>query len=298
MGRRKPTLRVLGKDRQVRRHRLTGVRLPFVAAALAALIAVLAGCGGNGERPAAKSSAPPPSPTAAKPVPAPATDACYTMSFAEAVAPTADASPQACRKPHTTETYAVGRLDNVVNGHLVAVDSARVQQQVASACTKPLATYLGGSTEDIRLSMLRPVWFTPSIKASEQGAKWYRCDVIAIGGKDKLVSVKGRLKGVLGNDSTANTYGLCSTAKPETADSSRVPCGEKHTWKAVSTVTLPAGKYPGEDAARTAAEAPCKDAARDAAADALNFDYGYEWPTKKQWAAGQTYDVCWAPDES
>ncbi len=30
--------------------------------------------------------------------------------------------------------------------------------------------------------------------------------------------------------------------------------------------------------------------------DALNFQWGYEWPTEKQWDDGQTYGRCWAPD--
>ena len=34
------------------------------------------------------------------------------------------------------------------------------------------------------------------------------------------------------------------------------------------------------------------------AEDALDYEWGYEWPTAEQWAAGQTYGRCWAPDTS
>ena len=27
----------------------------------------------------------------------------------------------------------------------------------------------------------------------------------------------------------------------------------------------------------------------------LEFSYGWEWPTRRQWAAGQRYGYCWAP---
>ena len=31
------------------------------------------------------------------------------------------------------------------------------------------------------------------------------------------------------------------------------------------------------------------------AEDALDYEWGYEWPTADQWAARQTYGRCWAP---
>ena len=38
------------------------------------------------------------------------------------------------------------------------------------------------------------------------------------------------------------------------------------------------------------------EAARAIASDALDYEWGYEWPTKEQWQAGQTFGRCWAPD--
>ena len=34
------------------------------------------------------------------------------------------------------------------------------------------------------------------------------------------------------------------------------------------------------------------------AEDALDYEWGYEWPTADQWAAGQNYGRCWAPETS
>jgi hypothetical protein len=47
---------------------------------------------------------------------------------------------------------------------------------------------------------------------------------------------------------------------------------------------------------RAAGETPCEAAARRVASDSLNFRWGYEWPTEKQWDAGQHHGLCWAPD--
>lgn len=295
MGRWQSTFRLLGEDGPMRSRSATALAPAVLLLVLAAL---LTGCGGGADEPAAHSSAPAPSPSpsAAKPVPQPAADACYPLTFQQAVAPTSTAKPRPCSKPHTSETYDVGRLANVVDGHLLAVDSEQVQHQVTQACSKPLTRYLGGSIKSLRLSMLRPVWFTPSVDESEQGASWYRCDVIAIAGPDKLMRIKGRVKGALGNAQTAERYAMCSTAKPGNADFTRVPCSSSHSWKAISTVDLPPGKYPGEKAAENASVSACRDAARSRAEDALKFEWGHEWPTAKQWAAGQTYDICWAED--
>lgn len=271
-------------------------------------LAALAGCGGggNGDAGGAGPASAPTSPTSpsatptrATPAPEPAADACYRLTFDQALATTArGGSEVSCRKHHTSETYAVGSLDSVVDGHLLAVDSARVRRQVSTTCPRQLATYLGGSVRDLRLSMVRPVWFTPSVEESDQGQRWYRCDAVAIAGPSSLLSLSGRLKGVLGSD-RADDYAMCSTAEPGASGFRRVPCVEKHAWRALSTVPVtPArhGAYPGVADAKAAGRTTCRDAAKDAADDALDYQWGYEWPTAQEWDSGQTYGICWAPD--
>ena len=59
----------------------------------------------------------------------------------------------------------MGQLRTVVDGHLVAVDSTRVQQQVARVCPRKVAEFLGTTDDALRLTMLRAVWFTPERRA-------------------------------------------------------------------------------------------------------------------------------------
>ena len=91
----------------------------------------------------------------------------------------------------------MGQLSTVVDGHLVAVDSTRVQQQVARVCPRKLAAFLGTTDDALRLTMLRAVWFTPSVEQSDAGANWYRCDVVAVAGDNRLAKMRGTLKGAL-----------------------------------------------------------------------------------------------------
>ena len=247
------------------------------------------------------SSATPTPVVAAPPPPAPLVGACYRLSFDEAVAPTSEEQPVGCDKGHTSQTFAVGRLDLVTNGHLLAVDSAAVQKQVAHRCPAQLASYVGATDEQLRLSLLRPVWFTPTVEQSDAGATWYRCDVIAVTGDKTVAKFDTDLKGALKKPEARSEFAMCGTAQPGTKEFGRVLCRDDHTWKAISVIDLADeakknGRYPGEDAVKAAGQDACQEAARAIASDALDYEWGYEWPTKDQWDAGQTYGRCWSPD--
>ncbi len=260
-----------------------------------ASLALLAACtddpdGRDGELPTPTSL-----PRATDP-PAPKEGACYRLSFKEAVAYTTDARPRSCRRPHTSVSYAVGDIDNVVDGHLVAVDSQLVAEQVAEACRSRFGEYVGGSLEQQRLSMLRPVWFTPTVEESDGGAAWYRCDVIAVAGNERLAPLDGDIRAALDTPEGRDRWGMCGTAEPGSRTFERVLCSGRHSWRAVEVVTFPEGGYPGERAAQERGQRPCEAAGNAAAEDPLDFQWGYEWPTRKQWDAGTTYGLCWVPD--
>ena len=284
MERRQPALHLLGGDAEVRTRRL----LLAAAAALA-----LTACGGS------PSSAPPSpgaseSATVPSPPPRPATGACHELTYDQAVAATAPSTTTSCHASHASETYAVGNLDVVVDGHLLAVTSARAQKQAATVCPARLHAFVGGSRDDLRLSMLRAVWFTPTSDEATAGASWYRCDVIVVAGDSQLADVTASLKGAL-DGARAADLAMCGTAAPGTSAFHRVLCREPHSWKAVDTVDISGSAYPGASTVKSAGTAHCKSVAQQSAANRLKFKWGYEWPTAAQWAVGQHYGICWAP---
>jgi hypothetical protein len=241
-----------------------------------------------------------PASTPTPPPPPPERGACYRLSYDEALAPTNSDAPVPCGKGHTSQTFAVGQLDLVVNGHLLAVDSDAVRQQVARRCPDKLAAFLGATPDQLRLSLLRPVWFTPTIEESDAGADWYRCDVIAVSGDRTLAKLDRDLAKALAKPAGRAEFAMCGTAQPGTDEFTRVLCREDHSWRAIEVIDLAglskAGRYPGADKVRNAGQEPCAEAAREIASDALDYEWGYEWPTKDQWQAGQTYGRCWAPE--
>ena len=272
-----------------------------VAVLLAAL--ALAGCtdDGGSPEPASPSTSPSsteaaasPSPTAVVSPERPTRDGCHLLTYEEAIAPVVAGTDVPCGQRHTSQTYRVGRLDLVEDGHLRAVDSPDVQADVARTCTTLLGPHVGGSVEDRRLSMVQAVWFTPSVEDAAAGADWLRCDVVVLASAGELLPLPRTSRGLVGS---SDRFAMCSTAEPGAAAFSRVPCGVgTHAWRAISTVDLPGSAYPTAARAAARMESACRSAARARADDPLDFTWSEERPTEAQWESGQRYGICWVPD--
>jgi Septum formation len=280
---------VLGQDQLV--------RTTIALAAAAALL--LAGCSGPSKpRPDAGSDPTPRSPTSAPtqtqppkpPPPPPVVHSCYRLGYAEALAPTSDKKPVPCTQVHTAVTFYVGTFDQQL-----PVDGAQVHRLESTVCPRQFATYVGGTLDERRLSMLRAVWFTPTLTQAAKGAHWFECTAIALRGDQTLARMSGPVQGVLESPDGRDHYALCGTAEPGSAGFEQRICVAPHTWKALSTVAFTPGKYPGQDHVSSAGRTPCEDAGRAVASNPLNYQWSYQWPNLQQWKAGQTYGVCWAP---
>ncbi|HEX7716587.1 MAG TPA: septum formation family protein [Marmoricola sp.] len=265
-----------------------------VALALTGALTAVAACSG-GSAPHAERSTSAPSRAPAPPSPPPR-HACYDLDFAQAARPSTTAAPVPCSTAHTTATIAVGTIRPVVDGHLLAVDSDTVQQQVAQRCRDRLSRHLGGDAETLRLSRLTVVWFTPSLADSDRGALWFRCDLVALAGHDQLATLPRRTRDLLATEGVLDRFGTCGTASPAAEGFTRVICSARHTWRARATVALPEkARYLGK-AAGAAADSACHDVDARLAADVLRLKWSFEWPTREQWDAGQRYGLCWTPD--
>lgn len=284
------TLRKPGPHRPPRLRGLPAAVLPVVALALS-----LAACGGDEPQAAPEPTVTPP--TAPPPPAPPKVGECHRMSFAMAAQPTSRRRPVPCSRRHTAVTIFVGRIDTVSDGHLLAIDSERVLDRIARSCPQPLAEHLGGDTEARRLSRFETVWFSPTFEQADRGAVWFRCDLIALAGRDRLLELPRHTRGILDSDDVLDRFGTCGTSSPVERDFVRVACGAEHSWRAVSTVELdPRAKYLGEKAGAVADDA-CRDVAADRSEDALKFSWSFEWPTRAAWESGQRYGYCWLPTE-
>lgn len=231
---------------------------------------------------------------------APAEGSCHQLTLEEAARPTNDGRPVPCTKNHTARTIHVSRLDTVVAGHSLGVDSEQVQRQLAETCPAELAEFLGGDPETRALSRFQAIWFSPTLQEYDAGANWFRCDVVAVAGPDRLLRLPSddRLRGILDRPGALDTYGLCGTDQPGASGFERVACALPHSWVAIGTIPLQGGdRYPGVAAVRDAGDEQCSDEVRARNDLVLEYRYGWEWPTAEQWVAGQRYGFCWAPDD-
>lgn len=241
---------------------------------------------------------PPQEPTVlAEPPASPKNGACYQLTLEQAMEATTDVKPRDCAKPHTAKTIAVGQVDALSAGHLLAIDSDRIQQEVATSCPKAVTGFIGGSEEEQRLSILAPAWFTPTLAESDAGADWYRCDVVAPVGDGRLAPLGEVKKGVLGTSEGRERFGICGTDAPGSQGFKRTLCSADHSWQAISTYDLPDGAWPNREKVEPIAESPCKDAALDLADSSLDYEWAFDWPSKAEWANGRRYGLCWAPVE-
>src|SRR5690606_32168082 len=88
------------------------------------------------------------------PPPPPEVDSCHRLDYPQVLEPTVDGRSVPCQRPHTARTIKVGKLDTTFAGHALAVDAQRVRSQPTRKCLDALASYVGGSVQQRRLSML------------------------------------------------------------------------------------------------------------------------------------------------
>jgi hypothetical protein len=276
----------------------------LAVAAVAAAVA-LAGCTESDPQGSASPSASPTpsaaSPDTARTPPEPPPDrGCYRLTLAQALRPTNSSEPVRCGRSHTARTILVGRLDTVVEGHSLGIDSAHANRQVSRSCLRRFDGYVGGSEQERRLSRFQVVWFGPTLEQFDAGADWFRCDLVAVAEGHELLPLPRNddLRGVLDRPAALDTYGLCGTARPGSQGFRRVACRLPHTWVALSTIPIEGGRrYPGAAAVRRAGDDACADQVRERNDLLLEFSYGWEWPTRDQWEAGQRFGYCWAPSD-
>jgi hypothetical protein len=270
---------------------------------LALLVAIVVGLGltacsgSNSSSPKSQETpllhSPTPTPTETippKPPKPPHPRSCYRLSYDDALAPTRSAKAVPCTGVHTGVTFFVGSYDKSL-----PVDGTAVHQLESTACPRRFAGFVGGTVENRRLSMLRTIWFTPTVRQAAKGAHWFECVAIALRDDQHLALITGPVSGVLNRSDGRAHFGLCGNAEPGTHGFQERICAIPHSWVALRTVPFAPGRYPGVEHVRSAGQQPCKDAGANASSDPLNYRWSYQWPTLQQWRAGKTYGVCWAP---
>ncbi len=212
----------------------------------------------------------------------------------EDVAETSNATKTvACGERHTAQTFAVGQLPPEFD------DAAHHDEALGAfayrTCSTKFEKFLGADESLVMRTVVSWAWFRPSEKAWEDGARWYRCDAIGGGEQsERYVNLPETAEGLLlGRPS--DRWMVCA-AGASVADAPKIPCTERHDWRAVTTIKLgePEDPYPGDRVVEVTTRDFCSDSVGAWLNYPVDYDFGYTWFHEGEWEAGNRRSVCWA----
>ena len=197
-----------------------------------------------------------------------------------------------CVQPHTAETFEVGPLPAAFDD--AAYDASEFATMAYETCGRGFMEYLGADESLAMRTVLSWVMFRPSEAAWNDGARWYRCDVVGgIGSSPQLLTLPDTAQGLL---SEPDDQWLACVKGRSVDTAPRIPCSESHTFRAVTTIKLgkPEDEYPGDDDVESRTRAFCSDSVAAWLGYPVTYSFGYTWFLEPEWDAGNRRSVCWA----
>lgn len=229
---------------------------------------------------------------AASPTP-PEVGTCRVLTLDDLPTPSNADEAVDCADPHTAETFAVGqlpaRLDNA------SYDDEELGAFAYDTCSRAFMRFLGPDESLVLRSLLSWAWFRPTEEAWEQGARWYRCDVV--GGDEttgKLLALPKTAEGLMLG--TGDDRYLACVRGESVPGAPRVPCTEPHDWRAVTTIVVGGEKqrYPGDRLVEVTTRDYCDDSVSAWLGYPLQYTFAYTWFHEAEWKAGNRRSICWA----
>ena len=269
----------------------TRARSPWIVGAVALLAGLAGGLAACSE--ATPQPTPGTDPQQVDALEPPEVGACRRLDLDDVAAPTNASAVVDCTATHTAETYAVGDLPAELAD--AAYDDPAVGEFAYETCGTGLQAFLGADESLAMRTVLSWAWFRPSEKAWDEGARWYRCDVVGGGEQSRsLVALPTTASGVLAG--RPDDRWLACVDGPSVAGSAKIPCTQPHDWRAVTTIKLgeDADPYPGDRLSEVRTRDFCKKSVQAYLNYPAVFDYGYTWFHLAEWEAGNRRSVCWA----
>jgi len=256
-----------------------------VGLALPALL-VLSACGGEDQGSNTD-------PAQVDSVEAPELGACRLLTPSDVEAASNATRTVDCGEPHTAQTYAVGELPDELED--ADYDDDDVGRFAYRTCADKFQAFLGGDESLVLRTVVSWAWFRPSEKAWDDGARWYRCDIV--GGSEQseeFVELPETARGLL-QGRLEDRWLVCANGTT-VAESTKVPCTEEHTWRAVTTIKLgePDEGYPGDRIVEVTTRDYCSDSVGAWLNYPVDYEFGYTWFHEAEWEAGNRRSVCWA----
>ena len=260
--------------------------MSHVVRGLVLLLALLvAGCGEDGQGSNAD-------PDLVDAVQAPELGACRVLTPDDVALPTNATEAVDCDERHNAETYAVGQLPAKLDD--ADYDDPEVGAFAYDRCSDKFMSFLGADESVVMRTVVSWAWFRPSESAWDEGARWYRCDIVGGGDQsESYLDLPKTAEGLLLRQ--ADKWMVCVNGST-VSGAPKIPCSEEHTWRAVTTIKVgEAGdKYPGDRVVEVKTRDFCSDSVGAWLNYPVDYDYAYTWFHEAEWEAGNRRSICWA----
>ncbi len=260
--------------------------LPRLIAVTAVVAVLLTGCG---EEPQGANV----DPAQVDSTELPLINACRKVTPEDLLNPSNASKIVDCEEAHTAETFHVQTLPAKFDD--TSYDSDSLGTIATQTCAPAYTNFLSTDESTSMRTVIGWVWFRPSKEAWDDGARWFRCDVV--GGSDvspQLINLPTTTKGLLANG-PIDEWMACVDA-PSVSEAPRIPCDQPHLWRAVTTIKLGEAdaEYPGDKAVLERTKEFCSGSVSAWLGYPPDFDFGYTWFGDAAWKAGNRRSVCWA----
>lgn len=226
----------------------------------------------------------------------PETSLCRNLTREAMALPTNASDLVDCSEPHNAETYAAGELPEEFTS--AAYDDPAMVSWSRGECATQLRTHLGVSESVAMRSVFTSIWFRPSAKAWEKGARWWRCDIVAGGDKaQKFLDLPTKTAKLLA-DRPDDQWMACARGE-DVNTGTKVACNQPHSWRAVTTIKVgePEDAWPGAAEVEAKTKQYCSSSVAAWLDYPTDYLYGYTWFGEEEWSYGARRSVCWAKTE-
>ncbi len=196
-----------------------------------------------------------------------------------------------CTEKHTSETYAVGRLPTEFDD--AAYDAKDLGIFAYQRCSEGFQEFVGADESLAMRTVVSWAWFRPSEKAWQDGARWYRCDVVGGGDQtEEYLDLPVTAEGLL--TERPDAWLVCVDGP--TVNGMKLSCDQPHTWRAVTTIKLGqlGDTYPGDSVVEQRTRDFCSESVGAWLNYPVDYDFGFTWFRAGEWSAGNRRSVCWA----
>jgi|tagenome__1003787_1003787.scaffolds.fasta_scaffold20742090_2 hypothetical protein len=210
---------------------------------------------------------------------APSVGACSTMTAKQADAKADHSAVVPCSDAHTAKVAGVVQLPDRLD---YSSDLAKLYRVMVNRCRPKLNRMLGRTDQVRDSSAYDLVWFLPSQRQRQHGARWISCSIV-LRQAFKLAKLPTNRTPLLPSGRLGDGVHRCLRA--DTSRTITTRCAARHAWRASGSFLIASEKYPGHKTVNRKARHECLSRVL------AGKPYAWTYPSKINWQVGGDHAV-------